>query len=833
MNTSEWARIKELFEAALLISPEEREEWLGAQCGEESVRREVSSLLSVYEEEPGFLEDGTPEGVGELFLEALDSEPAGKRIGPYRLVREIGRGGMGVVYEAEREGDFTQRVAIKLVRPGWSSEAVVDRFRSERRILARLEHPGIARLLDGGTTEEGAPYFVMELVDGVPIHDYCQRQGLDIRQRVALFERVCEAVGYAHAHLVLHRDLKLGNILVPAEGQPKLLDFGIAKLLSEEEASAELTRTGLRPLTPEYASPEQASGGRVTTSSDVYSLGVVLYVLLTGRKPYELAGLTTLEALKAICEWDPPRPSSVAEGGSRRVLAGDLDNIVLKSLRKEPAERYSSVRALADDLRAWSEGWPVSASSRTLRYQAGKLLRRHKLQFMAAGLVLLAIVFGGAATAWQAQVARQERDRAQNRFRQVQAFSRSLLFEVHESLRKLPGATEPRRLLLARAVEFLDGLANDARNDTTLALELAEGYRKLGHVQGSQFSENVGDRKGAIRSFEKAAALGEEVLRRQPRLLDAQILLTQAYDDLTLARLSEGDAAAAETAFGRHRAAVEAMERDHPGDVRARISVATSYSTLAFYLNRKKDAAGAKDNYRRAIKAFTALAAEEELTPQASVQWAFALKRLGAILIIEGSLDEAERHYRTALELDEQAIRRDPRNSRLAYDMTFALSDLGVIANRRGDYASAEALARRVLEIREKALAADPADRRALDGVAYTRTNLAYALRLQKKFPEAATHYREALRLREEALRVAGPTPENLMPVAHVRLYQARVLLDQVEAMPAGARRRQAVEEALRLLAMSRSTALKAQAEDPQFQAELAQQSQRAERLAR
>jgi non-specific serine/threonine protein kinase/serine/threonine-protein kinase len=836
MNSGEWARIKALFEAVLPIPSEQRDEWLDAHCPDESDRREVRSLLSVYDEEPEFLEAGTTEGLGELFLEAMASGAEGKRIGPYRLVREIGRGGMGVVYEALREGDFAQRVAIKLVRPEWNNEALVERFRYERRILARLEHPGIARLFDGGTTEEGAPYFVMEFVDGAPIHDYCREHELDMRGRVELFARVCAAVEHAHANLVLHRDLKPGNILVTADGQPKLLDFGIAKLLSEEaESSPELTRNGPRPLTPEFASPEQAAGGRVTTASDVYSLGVILYVLLTGKRPYELAELTTLEALKAICEWDPQRPSSVVEGASRRVLAGDLDNIVMKSLRKEPAERYPSVRALADDLRAWSGGWPVLASSGTLRYQAGKLLRRYKLQVVAAGCVLLALAAGGVATAWEARVARRERDRAQNRFRQVREFSRSLLFEVHESLRKLPGATEPRQLLLARAVQFLDGLAKDASNDTALELELGEGYRRLGHVQGSSFSDNVGDRKAAIRSFEKAAVLGEEVVRRQPRLLDARILLTGAYDDLTLAWLEEGDAARAETAFGRHRAVVEVMERDHPRDVRARISVATSHSNLAFYRTRKNDNAGAKEYYRKATGAFAALAAQEQVLPKISAQYAFALKRLGAILTMEGSLDEAEGHYRKALALDEQAIRDDPRDSRLRYNMTFALSDLALIAVKRGNYPPAEALHRQVLEIREKALAADPADRRALAGLVNTHSSLGDALWRQKKFSEAATHWREALRLRQEMVRVEGPAPANLTALARIQMYLAQILLDQAEATPGGPPRRQRVEEARRLLGTARAVArVRANAKaDPRLPGELSDLSRRAERLAK
>lgn len=837
MNSDDWVRVKELFEAALRISGTERYEWVAAHCGDANTGREVRSLLAVYEEDPQFLEAGIANELPDVFLNALFHVAPGRRIGPYRLVREIGHGGMGVVYEAEREGDFTQRVAIKLVRPEWNNEALVERFRYERRILASMEHPGIARLLDGGTTEEGAPFFVMEFVDGVQLYDYCREQALNISKRMELFERIVAAVDHAHSHMVLHRDLKPGNILVSADGQPKLLDFGIAKVLSEGSVqSTELTGPELRLFTPAYASPEQIMGGPVTTSSDVYSLGVLLYTVLTGRKPYDLSGLTTLEVRKAICECDPQRPSSIAEEASSKLLAGDLDNIVMKCLCKEPAGRYASARTLGDDLRAWRQGWPVSASARTLRYEAGKLLRRYRLQVIAAGLLLLAVASGGVATAWQAHVARQERDRAQNRFRQVREFSRSLLFEVHESLRKLPGATQPRLLLLARATEFLDGLAKDAQEDSFLELELGEGYRQLGHVQGSPFSNNIGDRAGASRTFRKAVAMGEKVIARQPHLLDAQMLLSGAYLDLALVRLEESDSDGAEAAFRRYRAAMEAVERDNATDNRARLFLATSYSSTARYLSlsKRKDFVGAKEYYRKAIGGFAAIARQQQLTPSVSTPYAFALKRLGAILIVDGSLDDAERQYLKALELDEEAIRRDPNDSQLRYNMTFALSDLALIAMKRLDYVSAELLYRRSLQIREPVLAADRADRRALAGLAYTRLNLGETLRLQKKFAEADAQYRRSLELRRELVRLDGTTPANLVGVGNAALCLAQSLLDEAEAKPAGARRHRLIDQSRELLATAAAVAgVHANAElDPALPAVTAEQLRRAGRLA-
>ncbi len=363
--SADWTLVTRLFDEACARSANERVPWLRAACGDEAVRREVLALLRTYDEDPAFLE--TPADITAA-VEQCEQDAyraaEGRRIGPYRVVREIGRGGMGVVYEARREGeDFGQRVAIKVLTSAWAAPTLADRFRFERRVLAGLDHPGIARFIDGGTTDEGVPYFVLEYVEGQPIDTWCTGQALDVGARVALVLAVCEAVAHAHQQLVVHRDLKPANILVAADGRPKLLDFGIATLVSPDEgASAGLTRTGHLSFTPEYASPEQVRGERVTTATDVYSLGVLLYVLLTRQPPYELARHAPLEAMRAICEVDPPPPSRVASPPVASVLRGELDSVVLKALRKDPRDRYPTVAALAGDLEAWRDGRPVSAT---------------------------------------------------------------------------------------------------------------------------------------------------------------------------------------------------------------------------------------------------------------------------------------------------------------------------------------------------------------------------------------------------------------------------------------------------------------------------------------
>ena len=436
-----------LFDQALDLPPEERSAFLNAACdGDAVLRQTVETLLFHAEADEvragfpeGFLEkkplglDGLLRQVAEGLEEELEDPLKGQRIGPYRITDEVGRGGMGVVYRAERiEGPFSQQVAIKVLPRGRDTAALLRRFEQEQRVLALLDHPHIARLLDGGLTEGGRPYFVMEYVDGEPLDAYCDRHRLSIGKRLRLFLAVCEAVQYAHQNLVVHRDLKPSNILVAAPteegGQPalasrglqvKLLDFGIAKLLSGEGASGPgeiLTRTGERLLTPEYAAPEQIRGEAVTTATDVYGLGVLLYELLTGQRPCHTTGRSRYEVEQAVCKTEPTRPSvavtrPVVETGAathgepspeavgrarrlrvdqlQRTLRGDLDAICLKALRKEPEARYASVEALADDLRRYATGLPVQARRGSVGYRARKFVRRHRWGVAAAAVFVL------------------------------------------------------------------------------------------------------------------------------------------------------------------------------------------------------------------------------------------------------------------------------------------------------------------------------------------------------------------------------------------------------------------------------------------------------------
>src|SRR6266851_1760571 len=449
MNAETWQQLKTCFHSALELSPEERTAFLIQACdGDDELRDRVERLLASHEDAGSFL--ASPAIIDAGVISAVDeteggghNDRIGQRIGPYEILREIGHGGMGTVFLAVRADDqYRKEVAVKIVNKGMDTDTILRRFVMERQILANLEHPNIARLLDGGTTLDGLPYFVMEHVEGETIIHYCDQHRLHTLERLQLFRQVCSAVQFAHQNLTVHRDLKPSNIIVTADGTPKLLDFGIAKLLGSDLPEA--TATVSRWLTPEYASPEQLRGLPMTTTSDVYSLGVVLYELLTGHRPFNFESRSPEEVARLITAGEPIKPSVIINRTNntrltddaahrpltpeaishtrdgnvdklRRRLAGDLDNILLKALRKEPERRYASVQEFSEDLRRHLEGLPVLARPDTLSYRTCKFITRHKAGVAAAAMVLLTLMSATIITSWQARVARQERAKAERR----------------------------------------------------------------------------------------------------------------------------------------------------------------------------------------------------------------------------------------------------------------------------------------------------------------------------------------------------------------------------------------------------------------------------------
>ncbi|HEY6806518.1 MAG TPA: protein kinase [Pyrinomonadaceae bacterium] len=535
ISPERWQQVKAIFEIAVALEDDARSTYLSESCHEDTqLLSLVNRLIAADEKAEAFLENSPVDSL-------LAPEPnswLGKRVGHYRVVEELGRGGMGAVYLAHREDEFEKVVALKIIKRGMDTDDMLRRFRNERQILAQLDHPNIARLLDGGTTDDGLPYFVLEYVDGVAIDDYSRQHQLSINDRLKLFRQVCSAVSYAHQHLAIHRDIKPSNILVTAEGVPKLLDFGIAKLLSPGVSTSD-TLTGMQLMTPEYASPEQARGDNsITTASDIYSLGVVLYELLTGESPYDIESRRVDEVARIICETEPERPSRIRtppenKRTTNKQLRGDVDNILLMALRKDPARRYSSVEQFSEDIRRHLEGLPVSARPDTLWYRTSKFIQRNRAASIGASLVALSLVVGLAATVYQARVANRERERAERRFKEVRQLANSVVFKYHDAIAELPGSTKVREMLVKDALQYLDQLSQESAGDRSLQRELALAYLKVGNVQGRIYEANLGDVTGALASYRKAITL-LEALAQDTSDLEAQADLRDGYQTLAL-----------------------------------------------------------------------------------------------------------------------------------------------------------------------------------------------------------------------------------------------------------------------------------------------------------
>ncbi|MBK8246802.1 MAG: serine/threonine protein kinase [Gemmatimonadetes bacterium] len=508
-------RVEAIFSEALERTPETRPAFLTEACGADAdIRQEVESLLAALERSGERWESPALPLADFAAGSATGETRVGMMVGPYRLVRLIAQGGMGAVYEGERaDAQFRQRVAVKFLRHGVPSPQALRRFQHERAIQARLQHRNIAGLFDGGVLPDGHPYFVMEFVDGVPITTYAATHALSIPARLQLVRQVCRAVHYAHEHQVVHRDLKPSNILVTTDGTVKLLDFGIARLLEGSDDGLPLTLGGDRALTLEYASPEQINGQQVTTASDIYSLGVVLYELLAGRRPFLMADLPIAEAIRQVTQVAPVPPSAAladdAPAALRRTLHGELDDITAMALRKEPERRYPSADAFAHDLAAWEQGRPVSATADTVAYSIRKFVQRHRWQSASAVLLLVSLVVGASATWWQAR-------RAETRYRDGRRLANALLSDVHNAIADLPGATAARAALIAPALEYLDRTAREVVDDPALDRELAFAYQRIGDVQGNPTNANLGDIAGARASYRKALEIAERVYQQMP-----------------------------------------------------------------------------------------------------------------------------------------------------------------------------------------------------------------------------------------------------------------------------------------------------------------------------
>lgn len=712
-DSHSWHEVEALFDEALELEPERRPAFLDERCaGNAALRREVEELLAAAES-PGPLDRAASELTPSLAAEATDAldaraYAAGQAIGPWRIDSPLGSGGMGRVFIATRaDGEFEQRVALKILRWEIADSSLANRFARERQILASLEHPGIARLIDGGVSAEGLPYLATEFVDGISITEWCAQQSLNRRDRLRLFLQVCDAVEFAHRNLIVHRDLKASNILVDREGRVKLLDFGVAKIVDETRED-DVTGTQLAPATLTIAAPEQLSGGRISTSTDVWSLGVLLYELLSGARPFGGADRTPAETMRQVLEEEPAPPSARA-GADARSLQGDLDNIALLALRKDPAARYESVAALAEDVRRHRDGLPVRARGDALSYRAGKYVRRHAraLSFATVSLVAIAALVGF----YTARLA-TERDRAHLQAQtteRVKSFVLSM-FEVNDPTTGLGRDLTARDILDEGARRIGDELGEDPLIRAEMHRTVGGLYEALGAYDEADHhlstAVDLFRTESGARSEEVAEALGRWgfVLGELDRIDEAVEVLRES-----------------------------AEIRRELGDEEA---VASTFNQLGMMLSYRGEYEEAERLLREALDTKIRLYGEVD----ASV--AVTMSNLGLTLKWSGDADAAEPLYRRAIEIRAQTVGKD------SPDYCVSLDNLGVLLGQRGDYDESERCFLEALETRRRVLGERHPD------VALNLNNLATLYRVQGRLDKAEPMYREVLALNEE---IHGP----------------------------------------------------------------------------
>ncbi len=701
MTSGRWRQVEALFERAIEIAPGEREAWLRERCaGDLELLAEVTRLLECDSTAGITLTQQVSRAAGLIDSGRREQTSAG----PYRLTREIGRGGMGSVYLGERsDGQYEGEVAVKLIRPGMDTDFFLDRFKRERQALARLQHPNIARLLDSGTTAEGLPYIVMERVNGVRVDEWAATERPGVPAILRMYLDVCRAVAHAHQRFIVHRDLKPGNILVEAGGTPKLLDFGICKLISDSPSAETSTAAGM--LTPDYASPEQVRGESITVASDVFGLGAVLYRLLTGRPPHVIDKPGMAALFKAVCEDEVPAPSRVAADPARaRALSGDLDLILLKSLQKEPERRYASAEQFAEDLRRVLEDEPILARGDTVWYRTSKFVRRNLLA-VCAGAALAVSLLGGAAVSLK--LARE----ADQRLQQVRRLANIFVFDVHAAIRDLPGSTKARKLIVETGTQYLDSVAVTAKGDIPLQVELAQAYLHLAELQGGTFNSNLGDLDGAAISQEKARTLIETALAASPA--NAQALGVRVHERVASGRMSYARRDF-NLAMKEYAAAVSTGEpllgKPSASDL-VRRYVASAHSGLALVHRVTGRSAEGLAPLERAVTLLEQSAAQH---PDGEVRYLLsaAFSSLGAAETLSGRFDSGAAHLERAAAQVRQLIGEYPQNTPYRRQLMLNLAHLADAHTSRGNTEAAAAAATEFVAIARELRRSDPADSR-------------------------------------------------------------------------------------------------------------------------
>ncbi len=681
MTPERWSKIKQVFDAACDLALAEREKFLSGACvNDPDLRHEVDSLLAAHADAASRF---------DASIVTSDADPMlGRVVGAYRLIRRLGAGGMGDVYLASRDdGQFRKLAAVKMIRVELLDEHTRRRFENERHTLAALEHPNIVRLLDGGATSDGCPYLIMDYVEGRPIDRYCDEQSLSLREKLELFQSLCGAVHYAHQNLVVHRDLKPANILVTGEGVPKLLDFGIAKILRPAYAAATVgfTRTAAQPMTPEYASPEQILGRPVTTSSDVHALGVLLYVLTTGVHPYQEPSQSMHAMERAICETNPKAPSRAARPEVARRLRGDLDTIVLTAMQKDPRRRYSSAEHLAQDVSRFLGGKPLAARPDTVFYRARKFAARHRLSVPASAAAIALLIGLGVRD-------RIDRVRAERRFQDLRSFANFVIQDLDKAMAE--GATPARETLSKKAVGYLDRLAGEAGKDVALKKDLIAGYLKIADIQGNLHTANLGQIPTALESTRKAVAVASTFSARELTDPAVRLLATGCEEKLADLLGIAGDRAAA---LNFYRKALDSGTKDPIPTFRILAKIAQMQADSG-------DPAAALETYRECEQAARDLADKQPDHPAARNLLALARERIAWFSLQAGEPTGAEEEIRAAIAIY-QAMPATPRAQR---NLAMAYKTMASVQQRQGKLADALDSSQRSLEISEKLAARDP-----------------------------------------------------------------------------------------------------------------------------
>ena len=771
--------IDELFAQAVELSRAERGKFFAeTNVGNGSLLRdgvldEVKALLRNFQsaEDNGFLyrplvATASLDGRSQTLIDGQDFEG-------YKILKLIAEGGMGEVYLAH-DPELDRKVAIKLIKSNLKTKELLRRFRNERQILANLQHPNIARLFEAGATADGLPFFVMEYVEGKPIDQYANENQLSLTDRLNLFRTVCSAITCAHQNLVIHRDIKPNNILVTANGEPKLLDFGIAKLLHETD-SQEATLTLFHAMTPEYASPEQVKGEAITTASDAYSLGVLLYELLTGRRPYKLKRRTTDEITKAICEQEPTKPSaSIADFGLRNAesrtnpqsairnpksLKGDLDNIVLKALRKGPQRRYASVEQFSEDIRRHLEGLPVIARKDTVAYRTSKFIQRNKISVAAAAVVMFTVLGAFVATAWEAHVARAERAKAERRFNDVRSLVNSLLFQLHDEIEKLPGSTRARELLVEQTVGYLDSVAREASGDVSFQREIATGYEKLGDVQSRLNGPNIGDTKGALESYLKALEIRKAIFAANPKDLSSGLALALAYDRVGEMLSKTNNAAGALDSHNKSLELVENLSADNRSQTRS--ALAYSYLMVGRAHLALGDLPAALEDFRKSQAIRETLLSENPFDNTLRRGLITSYDGIAYVLSLNGKPHEALDYYRKAQAIAEALLSGNPTNADYRRAMMDTYEWLGITFGEIGDNAKGLEYHHKALALCQAQLIADPANVQGRDDLGDVYYEIGNTLIRLGKPNDALYNFRKSLE-NYRAVSDADPTDKNV-----------------------------------------------------------------------